>query len=144
MAIPANLSFLAPGASVAGVLSPAKGGTGLSSPGTAGNVLTSNGTDWVSNPSSNGSWSIKTSNYTAVAGEWIFCDTTAGAFTITLPATPSATDYVTIASGPAAATNAVTIARNGSTIMGLAENMNVNNANISFQLVYSGTTWRLA
>jgi hypothetical protein len=95
-------------------------------------------------PAGSFSWSIKTSNYTASTGDAVFCDTTAGAFTVTLPATPSATNYVTIASGPAAATNAVTIARNGSTIMGLAENMTVNNANISFQLVYDGTTWRLA
>ena len=91
-----------------------------------------------------GSWSIKTSNYTAVAGDWLFCDSSAGAFTITLPATPSATNYVSIASGAFASTNNITIARNGSTIMGLAENMTVSSPNINFQLVFDGTTWRLA
>lgn len=48
MAIPRNLSNLAPGADTSGVLGVTKGGTGLTSPGTNGNVLTSNGTGWTS------------------------------------------------------------------------------------------------
>jgi hypothetical protein len=51
MTIPRNLSNLASGISVAGVLLPSNGGTGLSAPGASGNVLTSDGTNWVSSTS---------------------------------------------------------------------------------------------
>ncbi|BCV06049.1 MAG: hypothetical protein CM15mV124_410 [uncultured marine virus] len=40
--------------------------------------------------------SIKTSGFTAVAGEGYFCDTSSGAFTVTLPASPSAGNLVAI------------------------------------------------
>ena len=33
---------------------------------------------------------VKTANFTATAGEGYFCDTTSAAFTVTLPASPSA------------------------------------------------------
>lgn len=54
MAIPRNLSNLAPGASSTGVLDVTKGGTGLSAPGTVGNVLTSDGTNWTSAAAASG------------------------------------------------------------------------------------------
>ena len=38
--------------------------------------------------------SIKTTGFTAVSGEGYFCNTTGGAFTLTLPASPSAGDIV--------------------------------------------------
>ena len=77
-------------------------------------------------------WVVKTANYTASAGDFIACDTTSAAFTVTLPPTPTVTDAVTIKAGPSASTNALTIDRNGSTLMGLSENMTIttNNAMI--------------
>jgi len=43
------------------------------------------------------SWqAIKTSDFTAVAGEGYFVDTTSGAITVTLPSSPSAGDYVVL------------------------------------------------
>jgi hypothetical protein len=39
----------------------------------------------------------KTTGFTAVSGNGYFCDTTSAAFTVTLPATPSAGDIVAIA-----------------------------------------------
>ena len=36
----------------------------------------------------------KTANFTAVSGEGYFCDTSGGAFTLTLPSSPSAGDIV--------------------------------------------------
>lgn len=48
MAIPRNLSNLAPGADTSGVLGVSKGGTGLTTPGASGNVLVSDGTNWTS------------------------------------------------------------------------------------------------
>lgn len=50
---------------------------------------------------------------------------------------------MTIKCGSSAATNNLTVGRNGSTIMGLAENMTVSENNVEFTLVYSGSTWAL-
>ena len=41
-------------------------------------------------------WAKKTANYTAIPSDRISADTTAGAFTVTLPATPSEFDWVLI------------------------------------------------
>jgi hypothetical protein len=90
-------------------------------------------------------WITKTSGYTASSGDSILSDTSGGGFTITLPATPSANDYVVIKSGYSASpTKALTIARNGSEIMNLAEDMTVTTPNIEMTLVYNATTgWTL-
>ena len=93
--------------------------------------------------SSGGNWSIKTSDYTAVNGDWLYVDTSTGVITITLPNTPSTGNNVKIASGPTASSNAINISRNGSTIMGLSENMTVSDNNISFELLYTSSTWRI-
>jgi|LakMenE18May11ns_1017448.scaffolds.fasta_scaffold9956063_3 hypothetical protein len=116
--------------------------------GTANQVLTTNGSVvyWAnaSGGSGGGSWIQKTSGYTAVKGEWIMCDTSSGAFTVTLPASPNTNDYVKINVGPVASTNNITIGRNGSTIMSLSENMTINDNNITVEFVYNGSTWRIA
>jgi len=91
-----------------------------------------------------GSWLRVTANYTAVSGNRISADTTSGAFTITLPAGPSMNNYVEISDGGGAfQTNNLTISRNGSTIMGLSEDMTLSTNNVSVGLVYNGTTWRI-
>ena len=53
--------------------------------GASGNIVA--GTDWQA---------VKTANYTAVAGQGIFANTSGGAWTLTLPASPSVGDEVTI------------------------------------------------
>ena len=73
-------------------------------------------------------------NYQAVAGDRIFC--TAGSQTITLPVNTicQENDIVQIVDQVGiAGTNNITVARNGSLIQGLAENLtiNVNNAAIT-------------
>jgi len=81
---------------------------------------------------------------TLSTGRNYFVDTPA-ARTLTLPASPSVGDTITIydASGTAA-TNNITIARNGSNINGVADNaiIDVNQASSTF--VYTGATvgWR--
>lgn len=130
-----------------GVLPAANGGTGLSSPGTAGNVLTSTGTAWVSQlPSAGGITytTVKTSNYTAANNDGVQTDTSGGAFTVTLPATPATGAQVFVVDTSSSwATNNLTVGRNGSTIEGLAEDLICNISNVSVQLVYSGTTWNV-
>jgi hypothetical protein len=53
-------------------------------------------TGTISNTVSWQTGSIKTSGFTAVAGEGYFCDTSSGAFAVTLPASPSAGNLVAI------------------------------------------------
>lgn len=92
------------------------------------------------------SWSIKTTTYTAAAGDAIMANTTSAAFTITLPASPSANDVVDIADYAGTfGTNNLTIGRNALKIMGLSEDMTVSVSNVKFRLVYIDATvgWRL-
>ena len=150
---------------VSGTVVVANGGTGLTTltansvivgngtsavnfvaPGTAGNVLTSNGTTWTSTPSGGGGleYVVKTANYTTSDLEGVLADTSGGAFTVTLPITPSAGAQVVIAdSGNSWGTNNLTIARNGSTIADVAENLVCDITGASIQLVYDGTTWNV-
>ena len=82
-----------------------------------------------------------TSNTTATAGSNYLTNTTSAAFTVTLPASPSAGDTVVVAdAGGTWATNNLSVARNGQNIMGSATNLtcNVNGAVVS--LIYSGVT----
>lgn len=90
-------------------------------------------------------WIEATATMTAADDDHIFADTSAGSFTINLPAVPVNGDSVTIKSGPAAATNMLTIGRNGNTIMGLAEDMDVttNDTELTLVWVASDNTWRL-
>jgi len=115
-------------------------------PGTAGNVLTSNGTTWASAvlPAGGLTYVVKTANYTTQDKEGVLADTSGGAFTVTLPATPATGSQVVVAdSGNAWGTNNLTVGRNGSTIGGLAENLICNITGASVQFVYDGSTWEV-
>ena len=62
---------------------------------------------------------IKTTGFTAVSGEGYFCNTSSGAFTLTLPASPSAGDIVSLKDyAYTFGSNNLTIGRNGSNIGG--------------------------
>ena len=89
------------------------------------------------------SWIKKTTNYTAAVGEKIIADTTAGTFTITLPATPATGDSVTIADGNDWSTTNLTVSRNSSTIEGLSENLTLDIKGIQVEFVYDGATWEV-
>lgn len=85
---------------------------------------------------------VKTANYTAAASEGVQTDTTGGAFTVTLPATPATGDQVIVTdAGSSWATNNLTVARNGSTIEGSATDLICDVDDLLVTLVYSGTTW---
>jgi hypothetical protein len=86
-------------------------------------------------------WTRKTANYTAVNGDRIIADTSGGSFIITLPATPSLGDVIVIADGNNWATNTLNVARNGATIEGFSEDLQLDIAGIRVDLVYDGTTW---
>ena len=96
----------------------AQGGTGLSTltannvilgngtstplfvaPSTSGNVLTSNGTTWASSAPAAGGityTAVKVANYTAVNNDGVLTNTTGGAFTVTLPTSPSVGNIVIV------------------------------------------------
>ena len=85
--------------------------------------------------------SIKTTGFTAVAGEGYFCNTTSAAFTVTLPASPSAGDLVGIKDyANTADTNNITIGRNGSNIEGIANDFIINIEGGSITLIYVDAT----
>ena len=68
----------------------------------------------------------KTSNYTANVGDYLIADTTAGPFTITLPANPTTGDFVQIVDGASWETYNLTVARNGETIEGNADDVTLD------------------
>ena len=133
-----------PSLTLGAALAATSGGTGLTSPGTSGNVLTSNGTAWTSSalPPGGIEYEVKTANYTAADKEGILADTSGGAFTVTLPATP-ATGAQVIVADPTGDwdTENLTIGRNGETISDVAEDLICDISGVSVQLVYDGTTW---
>jgi len=86
-------------------------------------------------------WSIITTTHTAAAGSRILADTSGGAFTITLPATPTNGDEVWFADpGANWATNNLTISGNGNNVDGAATFIaDVDEGH--FIATYNGTAW---
>ena len=85
------------------------------------------------------SWdtTAKTANFTAVAGNGYFVNTTSGQITVTLPASPSAGDQVGIKDyANTADTNKIIIGRNGSNIQGVAANFDIVTEGESVLLIY--------
>jgi len=78
-----------------------------------------------------------TGNTTLVAGGQYFANTTNGAITLTLPASPSIGDQVTIidAAGTASANN-ITVARNAQRIQGVSQDLLIDSDRAAFTLVY--------
>ncbi len=94
------------------------------------------------NGSVNWQTSIKTANFTAVSSEGYFCDTaTTGAFTLTLPSSPSVGDIVALKdyAGNFATAN-LTIGRAGSNLNGSANDSVRDTNNESLTLVYADAT----
>src|SRR6056300_306934 len=97
-----------------------------------GSVDISAGTSWQTE---------KTTSFTAVAGEGYFVNTTSGAITVTLPASPSLGDEVSIidASGTAD-TNNITVGRNSENIQGSAADLTIATERAGLTLVYFNAT----
>jgi hypothetical protein len=119
-------------------------------PSTSGNVLTSNGTTWASSAPAAGGityTTTKTTTYTAVANDGVLTNTTGGAFTVNLPASPANGDQVIVAdAGGTWGTNNLTVGRNGNNIADVAQDLVCDISGVSVQFVYntSGTaTWEV-
>ena len=116
-------------------------GTGVALPPGSTSILYSDGTNINKGILSKSYYTIP-ANYTAVDGDQLFVITSATgintAATVTLPASPSVGNEVTLLdSGNFAASNNITIGRNGSNINGNAGNLVVNTNSASFTLVYA-------
>ena len=109
--------------------------------------------DWDSHTFiySSGVWALKyksdtyyrtlTSNYTLGINDTIvFCDTSAGTFTLTLPSTPSDKTRIIIKDNAQTfKINPLIINPNGKSIEGRADNMKIDITKASFELYYKGT-----
>lgn len=84
-----------------------------------------------------------TTTHTASANEGIIADTTSGGWTLTLPASPSVGDVVEVVDGGDWSASNLTVARNGATIEGDAENMMMDLGGVAVTFVYDGTTWQV-
>ncbi len=83
------------------------------------------------------------SSQTVAPGPYL-TDTSAGVFTLTLPATPILGSCLEFIDGPGTwGTHNLTVARNGHTIMGAAADLICNVAGEDFRIWYNGSDWRL-
>ena len=89
------------------------------------------------------SYTRHTANVTMSANQGVIADTSGGAFTVTLPASPVVGDTVVITDGGDWATTNLTVGRNGSTIEGDAADMTMNIGGVAVQFTYDGTTWQV-
>lgn len=90
-------------------------------------------------------WLKKTANYTAAVGDRIFADTSAGAFTVTLPAAPAQFDTIILTDiAESWPTNKLTVARSGKKIENAAEDL-LCDVSAEIVLRYEGETrgWRV-
>jgi len=112
--------------------------------GSADQILTTNGSGVLSFVDNSGgtSWqAIKTSTYTAAAGQGVFANTSGGAFTVNLPASPSLGDEVTIVDYAGTFdTNNLTVGRNSQPIMGTAADLTVSIERAGLTLAYVDST----
>ena len=112
--------------------------------GSADQVLTTNGSGVLSFVDNSGgtSWqAVKTGAYTAVAGDGVFVNTTSSAFTITLPASPTLGDEVSIVDYAGTFdSNNCTIGRNSQKIQGAAADLVVATERAGFTLAFTDGT----
>jgi hypothetical protein len=112
--------------------------------GSADQILTTNGSGVLSFVDNSGGtdWqAVKTGNFTAAAGQGVFCNTTSGAFTLTLPSSPSIGDEVSFVDYAGTFdSNALTIGRNSQKIQGAAADLTVSVERAANTLVYTDGT----
>lgn len=102
------------------------------------------GTQWIDLTAGQAAWALiddTDSPYSATAGERLMVDTSAGVVTVTLPASPTAGDKVVVSDYAGTfATYNLTVGRNGSDIMALAEDMTVSDNHVTVELEYIDAT----
>jgi len=85
--------------------------------------------------------SIKTTTFTGENGKGYFVDSSAGAVTANLPASPTAGDIMAVSDyAQSASSNNITIGRNGSNIQGDASDLVLDRNGVAFTLVFVDAT----
>lgn len=93
---------------------------------------------------SGGGWILKsTGGYTATSGDKILANTSGGAFTVTLPAAPTAGATVIFADVADWGTYNLTVGRNGNTIESAASDLVLDISALQVELIYDGSTWNV-
>jgi hypothetical protein len=115
--------------------------------GSAGQVLTTDGSGVLSfstilaDGTADWDTTVKTADFTATANKGFFCNTTSAAFTVTLPATPSAGDEIIIVDYAGTFdTFALVINPNGGKIEGATANLQLSGEREGARLVYIDST----
>ena len=138
-------SFVGPGGAT-GSTGPA-GATGIQGPtgGASGpqGPVGASGASGVGASGALAPWSVKTSNYTMTNGERILANTTVAPFTVTLPANPIAGYYLVISDGGDWAVHPLTVARNGSSIESINDDVLLTLKGVSVEFIYDGATWQV-
>jgi len=88
-------------------------------------------------------WIKVTANYTAVSGNRIIADTTAGSFTITLPANPTLGSSVTLTDGADWGTNQLIISGNGNDVEGVSTDIGIDVPGVTVEFIYDGDQWQI-
>jgi hypothetical protein len=115
----------------------------------SGATITNSGTASGFGPTGAVNWNttkITANPNPAVSGVGYFCDTSSAAFTVTLPAAPSAGAIVALSDYTGTwATNNLTVGRNSSNINGAASDLILNQSNTTATLIYVDATegWRV-
>ena len=114
----------------------------------SGVTITNNGTQTGFGRTGTVNWdtTAKTANFTAANGEGYFVNTTSGAITVTLPASPSAGNIVAVKDYTGTfGTNNCTVARNSSPIRGGTDNITLalNNAGAVFIYIDATEGWQV-
>ena len=112
---------------------------------TSGQVLIWNGSNWAPGDAAAAGLEfdsqIKTASFSAAINTGYFVNTASGVLTVTLPSSPSVGDEVhVIDSSNSAATNNITIGRNGNPIASSASDLTVAVNGAAFRLIYSGSS----
>jgi len=103
-----------------------------------------NGTQWI--PAGERTPTNVNGNVTTESWSTNFVDTSAGAITVTLPASPAAGDKIRFFDvAKSFDSNTLTVARNGKRIQGDTADLTVTTEGAAFELVFSGDTygWRI-
>jgi len=88
-------------------------------------------------------WTVITGATGLYAGNTVIADTSSGPYSVSLPSTPSAGNFISIADGDNWKSNNLTVLRNGSTIEELSEDLVLDVADVQVNFVYDGSTWQV-
>ena len=112
--------------------------------GTNGQIVSVDGSgnlSFVDNSGGTAWQAVKTANFTAVAGQGYFLNTTSGAKTVTLPSSPTLGDEIRLVDYAATFdTNPCTIARSGKNIQGVNSDLVISTERAAFGLVFVDNT----